>query len=114
MKKVAIPIASGVISEYLGKCSHFVFLDMESKNLNMTKNDGTDFNNSKKVGLWIKNNGITDLITHRIDKDLIDILSSEKINLFVGVPLVSAEQIIQAYRCGTLESDYKIIAEIIN
>ena len=114
MKKVAIPIANEKVSEYLCKCSHFAFYDMETKNIDVTENDVTDFDNVNEVRLWIKNNGITDIILHRIKKELIELFTSEKINLFVGVPLVSAEEIIEVYRCGKLESDKSIIAEITN
>ena len=113
MKKAVLPIASGVVSKSLSKCSHFAFFNLENKMLSIVENSGIDFHNSVALRDWIKNNGIADLITHRIDKELIDLLSSEKINLFVGVPLVSADQIIQSYRNGKLESDKNIIAEIM-
>ncbi|QIA08239.1 hypothetical protein [Draconibacterium halophilum] len=114
MKKVAIPIANEIISEYLCGCSQFVFYDMETKGITATENNVNDFSNENEVRLWIKNNGITDIILHRIKKELIELFTSEKINLFVGVPLVSAEEIIEVYRCGKLESDKSIIAEITN
>ncbi|WP_139178099.1 hypothetical protein [Draconibacterium orientale] len=114
MKKVAIPIANKKISEYLCGCSHFAYYDMESKNTTISESAVIDFTNADEIRLWIKNNGITDIILHRIRKELIGIFTSEKINLFVGVPMVSAGQIIEAYRCGKLESDKNIITEIIN
>ncbi|WP_320112751.1 hypothetical protein [Draconibacterium orientale] len=114
MKKVAIPIANKKISEYLCGCSHFAYYDMESKNTTISESAVIDFTNADEIRLWIKNNGITDIILHRIKKELIGIFTSEKINLFVGVPMVSAGQIIEAYRCGKLESDKNIITEIIN
>ncbi|WP_321373563.1 hypothetical protein [uncultured Draconibacterium sp.] len=114
MKKVAIPIANNKISEYLCGCSHFALYDMDTKKMNVIENDVTDFNNTHKVRLWIKHNGITDIVLHRIKKELITLLASEKINLFVGVPILSAEKIVEAYRCGKLESDKNIISEITN
>ncbi|WP_297093766.1 hypothetical protein [uncultured Draconibacterium sp.] len=114
MKKVAIPIANKKISEYLCGCSHFAFYDMESKNTTISESDSIDFSNAEEVRLWIRKNGITDIILHRIKKELIGIFTSEKMNLFVGVPMVSAEQIIEAYSCGKLESDKNIITEITN
>ena len=114
MKKVAIPIANKKISEYLCGCSHFAFYDLESKSLAISENEIVDFSNADQVRSWIRTNEITDIILHRIRKELIGTFTSEKMNLFVGVPMVSAEQIIEAYRCGKLESDKKIITEITN
>lgn len=114
MKKVAIPIANNKISEYLCECSHFLFYDTESKSTEFSKNNTLNFGNADEVRLWLKDNEITDIILHRIRKELIGIFTSEKINLFIGVPEDSAEQIIQTYRCGKLESDKNIIKEITN
>lgn len=114
MRKVAIPIANKIVSEYFCKCSHIAFYDMETKTLNVAKKESIDFNDANEVRLWIAKNGITDVLLHRIKKELIGIFTSERINLFVGVPRVSAEEIIKAYRCGKLESDKKIITEITN
>ncbi|HYQ58157.1 MAG TPA: hypothetical protein VEP89_12525 [Draconibacterium sp.] len=114
MKKVAIPVANKKISEYMCGCSHFVFYDMESKNVAISESDVIDFTNADEVRLWIRKNEITDIILHRTKKELIGIFTSEKINLFVGVPMASAEQIMEDYRCGKLESDKNIITEITN
>ncbi|WP_319590305.1 hypothetical protein [uncultured Draconibacterium sp.] len=114
MKKVAIPIANKIVSEYLCKCSHIAFYNMETKGIDLVKSEKIDFNNVNEVRFWIRNNGITDVLLHRIKKELIETFTSERVNLFVGVPQVSAEEIIRAYRCGKLESDKKIITEITN
>nr|WP_320000291.1 hypothetical protein [uncultured Draconibacterium sp.] len=114
MKKAAIPIANNKVSEYLCKYSQFVFYDIDTRNTSISENEVIDFSNAVQVRLWIRRNGITDIILHRIKKELIGVFTSERINLFVGVPMISAGQIIEAYRCGKLESDKNIISEITN
>ena len=114
MKKVAIPIANEKISEYLCRCSHIEFYDVETKITRMTKSDAPVLNSASDVRLWLETNQITDVILHRAKKELIETLASARINLFVGVPMADAKQIIEAYRCGKLESDKKIISEITN
>ncbi len=114
MKKAAMPIANNKVSEYLCGYSQFVFYDIDTRNTSISENEVIDFSNAVQVRLWIQRNGITDIILHRIKKELIGVFTSERINLFVGVPMISAGQIIEAYRCGKLESDKNIISEITN
>ncbi|MDX8339617.1 hypothetical protein SLH46_10515 [Draconibacterium sp. IB214405] len=114
MKKAAIPIANEKISEYMNECSYFELYDLEAKDIRATKSNAPVFENAEDVRLWLEKNEISDVILHRAKKELLAMLASSKINLFVGVPLASGKQIIEAYQCGKLESDKNIITEITN
>ena len=114
MKKVAIPIANNRISEYLYKCSNIAVYDLDKNPPDYKLSEKPDFQNTRKLQQWLLENGITDIILHRAAKNVVDNFIAEKINLFVGVPLQTADQLIEAYLCGKLESDKNIISEITN
>ena len=62
---------------------------------------------------WAARQGITDIITYRVDKRILSLFVKNKINFFIGVPVDEAGNIINHYRDGSLKSDDKIIREIM-
>ncbi len=112
MKRVAIPIANEQLSENFGECNYYNIYEIDKR---IT---------GKKTALlpaglaladlpgWLKNEGITDVITYRVNREIIKLFASKKVNLFVGIPINSPEKLIDDYLQGKLESDKKVIAEL--
>lgn len=112
MKRVAIPVANQQLSENFGECNYYEIYETDKKIL------------SKRTALlpagmaitdlpgWLKNEGISDVITYRVNPEIIKLFAANKVNLFVGIPIGSPEKIIDDYLQGKLESDKKIIAEL--
>lgn len=61
---------------------------------------------------WIADQGITDVLTYKIDSRIMDLFAHYKINLYIGVKCTSADEIIERYLNGKLRSDERIISEI--
>ena len=112
MKRVAIPVTNNQLSEFFGACNHYEIFEIER---NVTKTyvlpipAETDM---MELPGWLEKNGITDVIAFRVNRKILSLFASRKVNLFVGVPVDNPQQLIDKYLQGRLESDKKIIEEI--
>ncbi|MGE0020820.1 MAG: NifB/NifX family molybdenum-iron cluster-binding protein [Draconibacterium sp.] len=112
MKRIAIPIANGILSENFGECNYYEVFEVD-KAIKSTKTSFLpDEIEISELVAWLKSEGITDVVTHRINRSTIGLFTAEKINLFVGIPIEAPERIIDDYLQGKLESDKKVIAEL--
>jgi predicted Fe-Mo cluster-binding NifX family protein len=112
MKRVAIPVLDNQLSENFGECNYYTVFEVDNKI------------KSNKIALlpssidilelprWLKGEGITDVITYKINRRIVNLFVAEKINLFLGIPIGTPEKIIDDYLQGKLVSDKKVIAEL--
>lgn len=112
MKRVAIPIVNNLLSEYFGECNHYEIFEID-KNVSgrKTAHIPVGITISDLPG-WLEKQGITDVIAYKLNREIISLFASRKVNLFVGIPINTPENLIEDYLNGKLESDKKIIAEI--
>jgi len=114
MKRVAIPIANEQLSENFGECNYYTVFEIDTK-VKSTKTTylpaGIEIH---QLPAWLKGEGITDVITYKVNRNIVNLFVSEKINLFLGIPIGTPEKIIDDYLQGKLISDKKIIAELTN
>jgi predicted Fe-Mo cluster-binding NifX family protein len=112
MKRIAIPIVNNKLSENFGECNYYTVFEVGNK-INSTKTtllpDGI---NSADLPRWLKGEGVTDVVTYKINRQIVNLFVAEKINLFLGIPIDTPEKIIDDYLQGKLISDKKIIAEL--
>ncbi|MCF6356772.1 MAG: hypothetical protein L3J54_03110 [Draconibacterium sp.] len=114
MRRVAIPISQNELSEFFGECNHYEIFEIDKKIVNR-KLVEIPFNMTiLKLPEWLKNQGVTDVIAYKVNKQIISLFASKKVNVFVGVHKKSPQNLIDDYLQGTLESDKNIIEEITN
>ncbi len=111
-KRVAIPVVNEQLSEYFGECGYYRIFEIDGKVTNHQKLEIPTGAGVLELPGWLEKMGITDVITYKIDPKIIHVFASKKINLFVGIPVDSPGNLIDAYLQGKLESDDKIIREI--
>jgi predicted Fe-Mo cluster-binding NifX family protein len=113
VKRVAIPILNNQLSENFGECNYYTIFEI-GKKVESTKTTllpaGIDM---FALPSWLKSEGITDVVTYKINRNIVNLFVAEKINLFLGIPIATPEKIIDDYLQGKLVSDKKIIAELI-
>jgi predicted Fe-Mo cluster-binding NifX family protein len=114
MKRVAIPVHNDQLSEYFGKCHHYKIYDIDKHSIIEKKLEIPQINNIEELPAWASENGITDIITYKIDKQIIMLFNKYKINLFIGISRNSPEKLIEEFMAERLCSDKKIISEIID
>ncbi len=112
MKRIAIPVNDNILSEYFGQCSHYEIFEIEGEKITHNKVGYPPHHDVTRLPEWAAQQGITDVITYKIDNRIISRFINNKINLFIGVPLLSPDILIDDYLNGRLKSDEKIIKEI--
>lgn len=112
MKRVAIPVSNENLSEYFGECQRYEIFEVDGKIVD--KKDAIFPGATTTSGLpaWLKEQGITDVIVYKVNRQILNRFASEKVNLFVGIPQNSPENLVESWLEGKLESDEKIISEI--
>ena len=114
IKRVAIPLDQEQLSEYLADCTHYNVYEISGENIDYSSLSAPVLKNIEELPKWISDQGITDLIAYKMDRKIISRLTEHKINLFLGAPFVSPEELVNAYVMGRLRSNEQIIQEITN
>lgn len=113
MKRVAIPVANNRLSEYFGECSHYEIFEIDKKISARKIVPVPEGIALKDMPGWVEKQGITDLIAYKVNREIVLLFASKKVNLFLGIPIDSPEKLIDDYLNGKLKSNEKIIAELI-
>ena len=112
MKRVAIPISKSELSEFFGQCNHYEIFEIEKEIINRKMVEIPDGMDVTQLPGWLKEMGVSDVIAYKVNKKIITLFASNKVNLFVGISQKSPENLIDDYLQGILESDKDIIDEI--
>jgi len=115
MKRIAIPISNGKLSEFFGQCDYYKIYDIDLKKIE--KEQEILFPAKEKMENmpdWIADKGISDLVSYKIDNKIIKMFINNKINLYIGIPIKTPVEIVNDYINGNLKSDGKVISEITN
>lgn len=114
MKKVAIPVTKGLLSEHFGQCNHYEFFLIDN---GLVRSEEIEIPLKQEIAElfeWLETKGINDIIVHRIDKNMIKLFSPNRINIFVGIAIDTPRNLIEDYLNGNLKSNQQIISEIID
>lgn len=112
MRRVAIPVTNHLLSEYFGECSHYEIFEIDRKVLNRKQIEVPAGTVMAELPGWLEKQGITDVITYKVNAKIISLFASKKVNLFVGIAMNTPQVLIDDYLNGRLESNKKIIEEI--
>ena len=112
MKRIAIPVFNDQLSEYFGECSYYQIFEVDKKILNKRMVEMPVGIDATDLPGWLEKQGVTDVITYKVNRQIISLFASRKVNLFIGITLQNPEQLIDDYLNGRLVSDKSIIAEL--
>lgn len=113
MKKVAIPVTMGLLSENFGRCNHYELFVIDNGLVKSEEIEIPPKHDISGLPEWAENKEITDIIVHRIDKNLIKLFQPKRITLFVGIPIDTPRNLVEDYISGNLKSNQQIISEIL-
>ncbi len=106
-RQLAIPVKDNLLSERLFDCNFcMVYKGDKASTLKAIPYSTT---NVERLVEWAVDSGITDIAVHSIDHQTIELFANTKINLFVGLPMVKPELLIEAFLNGSLKSDPNFI-----
>lgn len=113
MKRVAIPIQNGKLSESFGTCNHYEIFEINGDQVQITEIKIPAGKEMSELLSWVSDQGITDVISYKVDAQLLKLFANHKINMYVGIHQRTPKEIIQDYLNGSLKSDAVIISEIM-
>ncbi len=103
MKKIAIPLENEVLSVHFGHCQKFAIVQVDNNKIvdvhELTPPDHVP-------GLyppWLARYGVTDVIAGGIGQKAIAMFNQNNINVFVGAPFKSAEELVNDFINNKLE-----------
>ncbi|MBN1463262.1 MAG: hypothetical protein JXQ69_02570 [Paludibacteraceae bacterium] len=111
-RKVAIPILNDLLSEQFGQCNYIQVVEMDKKPIKSYSLVLPVLADLTQIPVWLAKQGITDIITYKIEKQIISLFHKEKISVFIGIKKDTPENLIRAFIDGNLQSDSKIINEL--
>ncbi len=114
MKRVAIPVVNGQLSQYFGQCHHYEIFEIDEGIVKSEEIEIPPKEDITKLPEWAASERITDIIAYKIDKRIIRLFTPFRISLFVGIPINNPRNLIEDYIKGRLKSDEKIISEILS
>jgi len=114
MKKIAIPLVGGYLSEYFGQCESYEIFIVEGESFSSESLEVPPREDIEALPEWAASMGITDIIAYKIDKRILNLFTPYRINLFIGIPIAKPEAILAEYVSGRLKSDKHIINELMD
>lgn len=114
MRKVAIPVSGNQLSKELSAATHCLLYEIGRKGEGKMVCKILSVTDAKELLAFFKEQDVDDVIVHRIEKEALQKLTSERIMVFVGIACQPPRDIIEDYRNGKLESDKDIIRQITN
>ncbi|MDX9773713.1 MAG: NifB/NifX family molybdenum-iron cluster-binding protein [Bacteroidales bacterium] len=92
-KRIAIPLAGGILCSHFGHCEQFAILDAEGKTVT---NESLVTPPPHEPGLlpgWLAEKGVTDVIAGGMGQRAISLFNQNSINVFVGAPVKSPDEL---------------------
>ena len=95
MKKIiAIPLENGVLSQHFGHCQTFAIVNVENDTITEIKEIVPPDHVPGLYPKWIAQIGVTDVIAGGMGQKAIELFNQQKINVFVGAPVKTAEELV--------------------
>lgn len=104
--KIAIPIANGKLTMHFGHCAAFVLLDIDSVTKRITATAEIDAP-PHEPGLlppWLAERGVNLIIAGGMGQRAQDLFIAQNIEVIVGAPCETPEELVKAYLAGALET----------
>ncbi len=85
--KIAIPVESDHLSLYFGQCSHYEIFGVKSGEIISTEIVQPSLHETDELPEWLISEGVSAVITCRIENDILNRLIENKLNVFIEAPL---------------------------
>ena len=102
--RIAIPVQGGMLNIHFGQSRLFHLYDISGGEIRGRSEVVPPEHGPEVYPRWLAELGVTDVITGGIGRQAIDVFLREKINVFDGAPVTEAEQLVNDFLAGKLES----------
>ncbi len=102
VKKIALPMGDGKLSTHFGHCEYFAIVDVKDKKIVKITNETAPEHKPGVYPRWVASLGVTDVIAGGIGQKAIDLFNEQGVNVYVGAPAKSAEELVNEFLAGEL------------
>ncbi|MDD5718726.1 MAG: NifB/NifX family molybdenum-iron cluster-binding protein [Candidatus Krumholzibacteria bacterium] len=104
--KIAVPLAAGRLAMHFGHCECFALLDVDPAGRNVTGRSDVDAppHQPGMLPAWLAERGATVIIAGGMGQRAQALFTSHGIEVLVGAPVETPENLAAAYLAGTLQS----------
>ncbi len=102
-KRIALPMADNVLSAHFGHCQAFAYVDVENNRIVAVNRMTPPEHQPGSFPKWVAENGATDVIAGGMGPMAINLFNEAGINVFVGAPIDTAENIVIDFLDGKLQ-----------
>ncbi len=92
-KRIAIPLEGGILCSHFGHCEQFAIVDAEGNTITEETLITPPPHEPGLLPGWLAEKGVTDVIAGGMGQRAIDIFNIHKINVFVGAPVKSPDEL---------------------
>ena len=101
-KKIAIPLENGVLCAHFGHCEQFAILEVVNNEITGINKITPPQHEPGLYPKWISEFGVTDVIAGGMGQKAITLFHAEQINVFVGAPADSAQELVADFLANKL------------
>ena len=102
--KIAIPVKSDHLSLYFGQCSHCEIFTVNDGEVISTVIVQPSLHDTDELPEWLISEGVSAVITCRIENDILNRLIENKLNVFIEAPLKTPAELLEDFLEGRLFS----------
>jgi predicted Fe-Mo cluster-binding NifX family protein len=109
VKRIVIPVENNKLSENFSKCAYYLVVEIYKEHISKKEIDRTELQEKVDLTNWLLNTEVSDIISYKIDNEIIEPILNTKINLFLGIAIDTPQRLIENYLSGNLTSNTKLI-----
>lgn len=108
--RIAIPVVDGRLSPHFGHCDQFAIVDADPQNKRISEISmmAAPAHEPGALPRWLNQQGVEVVIAGGMGRRAQMLFADSGIDVMVGAPTESAEEIVKAYLQGTLQTGANI------
>jgi predicted Fe-Mo cluster-binding NifX family protein len=99
---IAVPTSNGKLDGHFGHCKQFAMIEVDEHTIKEIKYLDAPPHQPGLLPPWLAERGATDIIAGGMGQRAIDLFNNRGVNVFVGAPALSPEELVQGFLQNTL------------
>ncbi len=103
-KKIAVPVdKDGILDGHFGHCKFFAIIDVEGKDVVSKEMVTPPPHEPGLLPRWLADKGVNNILAGGMGHKAIQIFNYNNVNVFVGAPQLSAEELVNGFLNESIE-----------
>ena len=102
IRKIAVPTSDGKLDGHFGHCKQFAMVEVVDKDIKAVNYLDAPPHQPGLLPPWLADRGANDIIAGGMGQRAIDLFNEQGINVFVGAPALTPEELVNGFLNETL------------